>query len=50
MGGGLGIHEDLITKKILLNFFNCNLFAQSEINNLLIKNSIKKKNNLKLFI
>lgn len=48
MGGGLGIHEDLITKKNFIKLFNCNLFAQSEINNLLIKNSIKRKKQLKI--
>ena len=48
MGGGLGIHEDLITKKNFIKLFNCNLFAQSEINNLLIKNYIKKKKQLKI--
>ena len=48
MGGGLGIHESLITKKNFIKLFNCNLFAQSEINNLLIKNSIKRKKQLKI--
>ena len=44
MGGGLGIKDDLISKKQFLKLFDTNLFSQSEINNLLIKKAIKKKN------
>ncbi len=48
MGGGLGIKDDLISKKQFLKLFDTNLFSQSEINNLLIKKAIKKKKPLKI--
>ena len=48
MGGGLGIRENLVSKKNFMKLFNCNLFAQSEINNLFIKNSIKNRKSLKI--
>jgi short-subunit dehydrogenase len=49
MGGGFGIHEDLVSKKSFYKLFNSNLFNQSEINNIFIKKSIKLKNELKIF-
>ena len=44
MGGGFGIKDDLLSKKNFLELFNKNLFIQSEINNLVIKEKVKKKN------
>ena len=48
MGGGLGIHEDLISKKNFLKLFNLNLFIQSEINNFFIKKKLSTKEKLKI--
>ncbi len=48
MGGGLGLKDDLLSKSNFLKLFNTNLFVQSEINNFLIKKSIKEKRRLKI--
>ncbi len=48
MGGGFGIKDDLLSKKDFLELFNKNLFVQSEINNFLIKKTIKNKKKLKI--
>ncbi len=48
MGGGLGLKNNLISKKDFLKLFDTNLFVQSEINNLLITKSIKEKRELKI--
>ena len=42
MGGGFGIKDDLLSKKDFLELFNKNLFIQSEINNLVIKETLKR--------
>jgi len=43
MGGGLGLKKDLIPKNDFEKLIKVNLLVQSEINNLIIKNMIKKK-------
>lgn len=48
MGGGFGIKDDLLSKKDFFELFNKNLFVQSEINNFIIKKSLKEKNSLKI--
>ena len=48
MGGGFGIKDDLLSKKDFLELFNKNLFIQSEINNLVIKETLKKRGSLKI--
>lgn len=48
MGGGFGIKDDLLSKENFLELFNKNLFIQSEINNLVIKEKVKKKKSLKI--
>ena len=43
MGGGLGLKKDLLPQTDLIKLLMVNLISQSEINNFVIKNMIKKK-------
>ena len=43
LGGGFGLKNELLSKKDLLKLITINLINQSEINNLVIKNMVKKK-------
>lgn len=43
MGGGLGLKKDLLPKKDFEKLLSVNLLAQSEINNFLIKDMLKRK-------